>query len=97
MLWSIQHVVRLQSSTSLAYCRAGQTNGGYEESIFGGTASCIALVEVAGKKDSMRPGVHVVPNHDAVVARYFFVYSGSSQVPAVDTKTMKIPAWDASS
>ena len=59
--------------------------------------SCMALVEVAGKKDNMRQAVHVVPNHDAVVARYFFVYSGNCQAPTMDTNTMKIPAWDASS
>ena len=57
----------------------------------------MALVEVAGKKDNMRLGVHVVPNHDAVVARYFFVYGGNRQAPTMDTNTMKIPAWDASS
>ena len=57
----------------------------------------MALVEVAGKKDNMRQAVHVVPNHDAVVARYFFVYSGNCQAPTMDTNTMKIPAWDASS
>ena len=96
MLWSIQLIcLCLQSSTSLSYCRAEHTNNGYQASIFGNTASCIALVEVAGKKDRMRHGIHVVPNHDAVVAQYLFVYSGSSQAPAMDTNTMKIPGWDA--
>lgn len=81
----------------MSYCRVGHITGGYQASIFGGTASCIALVEVAGNKNSIRSGIHVVPNHDAVVARYFFVYGGGNQVPPMDTNIMKIPAWDASS
>lgn len=79
----------------MGYCKAGVINGGYEASIFGCAASCIALVEVAGNKSTRSHGIHVVPNHDAVVARYFFVYDGGSQIPtSADTTRMKIPAWD---
>ena len=68
---------------------------GYRASQFGQAASCLALVEVAGKQEPSGYGVHVVRNHDAVVARYFFVYSNRGELPnTMDTLKMKIPAWD---
>lgn len=98
LVYTDDRIFCLQSSISMAYCRVGRTPG-YKASIFGGTPSCIALVEVAGNKNSIRSNIHVVPNHDAVVARYFFVYGDGSQggVPPMDTNRMQIPAWDASS
>ena len=86
----------LQSGVSLHYCKSGGNIGGYKASIYGPQASCIALVEVAGKKAACAGnGIHVVQNHDAVVARYFFVYSTGSYVPnTMDTANMKIPAWE---
>ncbi len=97
----------LQASTSLGYCRTAhfqgaaadaQLNTGYKASIFGGSAACLALVEVAGKANTARYSgdIHVVQNHDGVVARYFFVYSSNSELPkSMNTDTMHIPAWDA--
>lgn len=96
----------LQASISLGYCTTAHFWGaaedaglykGYKASIFGGSAACLALVEVAGKADTARySGIHVVQNHDGVVARYFFVYSSSSELPhSMNTDTMRIPAWDA--
>ena len=83
------------------YCKPGVITGGYKASIFGPAASCIALVEVAGNREqarrqsNVRGGIHVEPNHDAVVARYFFIYSNSKELPAfMDTTRMAIPVWD---
>ena len=97
--------ILLQASTSLGYCRPfhgaaadAKLNMGYKASIFGGSAACLALVEVAGKAATARHSGdnHVVQNHDGMVARYFFVYSNSSEVPqSMNTDTMHIPAWDA--
>lgn len=68
---------------------------GYKASQFGQAASCLALVEVAGVQERSGYGVHVVKNHDAVVARYFFVYSTHSELPnTMNTLNMKIPVWD---
>jgi len=97
----------LQATTSLGYCRTAHFQGaaedaklhkGYKASIFGGSAACLALVEVAGKADTARYSgdIHVVQNHDGVVARYFFVYSSSSELPqSMNTDNMHIPAWNA--
>lgn len=95
-----------QASTSLSYCRTAHIHGaaedaklhkGYKASVFGASAACLALVEVAGKANTdCSGGIHVVQNHDGVVARYFFVYSSSSELPqSMNTDTMRIPAWDA--
>ena len=89
----------LQAATSIAYCKiaAAPPTSGYRASLFGAGASCLALVEAADRKDAMSKinSIHVVRNHDAVVARYFFVYSNSHELPhSMDTNRMNIPAWD---
>ena len=70
---------------------------GYRASIFGPTASCLALVEVAEKFDNLpSQSIHVVKNHDAIVARYFFVYSSDRVLPssAIADK-LTLPQWDS--
>ena len=86
----------------MGYCRTAhfvgaaadaKLNTGYKASIFGGSAACLTLVEVAGKANT---AIHVVQNHDGVVAQYFFVYSSNSDLPQLmNTDTVHIPAWDA--
>ena len=83
------------------YCKPGVIIGGYKASTFGPTASCIALVEVAGNQEqvirhpSVRGGIHVEPNHDAVVARYFFVDNDIKEMPTcMDTTRMAVTAWE---
>ena len=90
----------MQTSLSMRYCKPGIIIGGYQASNFGPAASCIALVEVAGNQAQARKlstvsgCIHVEPNHDAVVARFFFVYNNSKEMPALmDTTRMAIPAW----
>ena len=96
----------MQASTSLAYCRNRAyvpvsntpiSCQGYRASIFGPTASCLALVEVAEKIDTLAShSIHVVKNHDAIVARYFFVYSNDRALPSwAVADRLQLPQWDA--
>ena len=90
----------LQASTSLAYSTMSYSidgsGTGYKASIFGASAACLALVEVAGKEaDATSRGIHVVKNHDGVVARYIFVYPNRVDLSAMmNIDSIKIPAWD---
>lgn len=95
----------MQAATSVTYCQdhrhtgfdtAGSSNASYKNSVFGTNPACLSLTEVANLPALANAGgIKVVKDHDAVVARYLFVYAeGTIIAGGASTDRMKIPKWD---
>lgn len=93
---TIVHVA--QATTSAGYCSSrgvlDSSSTGYKNSIFGSHPSCLALTEVANISPHASSHIQVINNHDAVAARYLFVYAEGNTAPSVTVDCMDIPKWD---
>ena len=65
--------------------------------MFGTNPACLSLTEVANLPALANTGgIKVVKDHDAVVARYLFVYAAGTSPAGSNASTdrMKIPKWE---